>query len=145
MHAYIHICIFFPRSFSTISYYKILSHRLRFPGNHCFYPWFQCLWDFCAHPLRVKSGIPVAKPSWPSKTNALGVPPPKVLELWAREPDVGLRTHSCERTSIIKFFSSLWENISYPGEVDLIILWVHSSYPSCGSVFISLVVEDLFW
>ena len=62
-------------------------------------------------------GTPMAKPSWPSRPNVLGVPPPSVLELWAGEPDVGLRTHSCERTSVIKFFSSLWGNILYSGGV----------------------------
>ena len=74
--------------------------------SHWFCPGSWCMWEFVCtlqewslcFPL--SCGAPAIKPQWPSKTNALGVPPN------ARPPGWGAwcgaqKSHSCGRTSVI--------------------------------------------
>ena len=60
-----------------------------------------------------------------------------------RKPNVGFRSLAPWGESLqLKLFSCLW--VAHLGVRVLTILHFHLSFPSCGSFFIFLVVEDLF-
>ena len=63
--------------------------------------------DLGVHEVFVCVSFKSVKPCWPSKSNALGACLPSALQdLWAREPDVGLRTPLREKlcnVSILQF------------------------------------------
>lgn len=102
------------------------------------------MWDFVYVPFKSAVSVPKhrtaqSKPHWSSKPSALRTHLP-CAGPQAREPDVGLKTLS----PAVKLFSSLW--VAHWGMWDLTIWRIHPTYPSpCGSFFMSLIVEDLFW
>ena len=68
-----------------------------------------------------------------------------VHDPWAGKPDVGLRTLTPVGEPLQYNFSPVC-GLPPLGMWDLIILRVCPSYPSCcGSFFMSVVLEDLFW
>ena len=106
-------------------------------------PWVLEHVRFCVCPLRIESLFSSGlwdswKPHWPSKPNV-----PSTRLGWGAQHGVQI-LYSLGRTSaiviILLFVGCL------PKSVGLTILWLCPSYSSlCGSIFIFLVEEDLFW
>ena len=112
-------------------------------------PWVPVHVKPCVRPPSVESLFPsvlwssCTQAPWPSKSNALGAPPPD-----ARPPGWGgwhgaQSSHSCGRTYAIQVFSSLW--VTHPSGMGFDYIAKAPLLLSCVATSLSLGVEYLFW